>query len=476
MGRRAGGITTAGVPSTTLRRATGTVQHGSRDQPGPAGQASTDRFLLGTVPPTAGNPRISGLRRQLGQSADETRLAAIQAIDRWRAETDGRAPNPVMATACEQLLRTAFADTAQVVAEKAMQTYGQCAAFFRDGEWRLGYRELQYASHHYGPTDSRTLAALQALVAIVESLQMHRDGEPPTETAATTVSATSIDETLAGPSAQFFGGMLSVDPVMHRIFDGLNRAANTPLRVLLQGETGTGKDLAARELHARSPRARKAFVPVNCGAIPAELFESELFGHEKGAFTGAVQRRIGLFEEAHRGTLFLDEIGELSYALQAKLLRVLESGTFYRVGGGTSVQVDVRVISATNRPLQQACTAGRFREDLFHRINPLLFTLPPLREHPGDIVAIAEWKLAQTASDLLPLSDAVREHLLSHPWHGNVRELLNALERGVILANGQPGGLTPADLSLQNQIGHQWNEHGTETTSAHGTSPGLTHR
>jgi Nif-specific regulatory protein len=216
------------------------------------------------------------------------------------------------------------------------------------------------------------------------------------------------------------------------------RVAATDAAVLLEGESGTGKELFARAIHALSPRGRRAFVAINCAAIPDALLESELFGHEKGAFTGAASRRLGKFELAEGGTVFLDEIGELSPATQGKLLRVLQEKSFHRVGGTASIQVNVRVITASNRPLDRLVAEGRFREDLYYRVRVFPIRIPPLRERPEDIDPLIDWFLGRLPGELkknpLSLEAGARERLRSHDWPGNVRELRNCLERAMILA------------------------------------------
>jgi len=224
-----------------------------------------------------------------------------------------------------------------------------------------------------------------------------------------------------------------------------DRLARSHAPVLVRGESGTGKELVARRIHARSPRAQAPFVPVNCAAIPPELIEAELFGHEKGAFTGAVRARKGRFRTADGGTLFLDEIGELSPSLQAKLLRVVQENIVDVVGSDESVRVDVRVICATNADLAVEVEKGRFRKDLFYRLNALEICIPPLRERPGDVVALASHFVRAASGDAdIELPEDVLEELVSRPWPGNVRELENACERLVLLSPG--GTLSPDAL------------------------------
>ena len=228
-------------------------------------------------------------------------------------------------------------------------------------------------------------------------------------------------------------GFVTDDPATKQVLATLARAAPSPLPVLIQGETGTGKELLARALHEQGPRAGFPFVPINCAALPENLIESELFGHERGAFTGAVERKTGLFEVATRGTVFLDEIGELSLPLQSRLLRVLETQEFFRVGGTRPVRVDVRVVSATNRDLRGEVEAGRFREDLFYRLNGVNLRVPPLRERRGDIALLARHFLDRGGSGRL-LDDTAVGALRAYDWPGNVRELEMVVGRAALLA------------------------------------------
>ena len=231
----------------------------------------------------------------------------------------------------------------------------------------------------------------------------------------------------------------------------VQRAATTDTTVLLEGESGTGKELFARALHALSGRADGPFVAINCAAIPDQLLEAELFGYEKGAFTGATQRKLGKFEMAHRGTIFLDEMGELPLALQGKLLRALEERTFDRLGGTGTVKVDVRVVAATNRTLKLQVARKQFREDLYFRLSVFPITIPPLRDRIDDIPLLARHVIERECRELgkppLALSPAALEVLRGYPWPGNVRELQNCLERAVILADGDT--ITPKLFNLK---------------------------
>jgi len=221
----------------------------------------------------------------------------------------------------------------------------------------------------------------------------------------------------------------------------IEKAAMTNLNVLVAGETGTGKELVSHILHEQSARAGGPLVIVNCAAIPAHLFESELFGYEKGAFTGAAQRRIGLIEQASGGTLFLDEVGDLSLDNQAKLLRVIESGRFFRVGGVRETEVDIRVLAATNKDIPAQVRRGAFREDLYHRLNGFRITIPPLRERPADIAQLAphffNLSLGRAKRPVTGISDAAMDFLVAHHWPGNVRQLRNTIERAIALARSE---------------------------------------
>ena len=232
--------------------------------------------------------------------------------------------------------------------------------------------------------------------------------------------------------------MVGTSPRMQEIFALLQQAGPTRAGVLITGESGTGKELVARTLHALSPRREGPFVAINCAALPESLIESELFGHEKGSFTGANERRAGCFELAQRGTLLLDEIGEMPMATQAKLLRILEDSKVRRLGGRSEFEVDVRVVAATNKVPEEAVRGGHLREDLFYRLNIFHVHIPPLRERKEDIRSIAEVLMSDMNRKhecrVTEISEAVMESLLRHSWPGNVRELRNVMERAVILA------------------------------------------
>ena len=270
---------------------------------------------------------------------------------------------------------------------------------------------------------------------------------------------------VAGPQAaavdmaQGVSPILGQAPAMQEVFRSIGRLSLSSMTVLITGESGTGKELVARELHRHSPRADAPFVALNTTAIAADLLESELFGHERGAFTGAERRRIGRFEQADSGTLFLDEIGDMSAALQTRLLRVLAEGEFYRVGGQESIRVDVRIIAATNQDLNQAVHQGQFREDLFHRLNVIRITTPPLRERREDIPLLLQHYLSKAAEELGVAPKSVRDEALrvlqSFDWPGNVRQLINTARRFTVIAPGSEIGAddVPAELGGQGSSG-----------------------
>jgi DNA-binding NtrC family response regulator len=242
----------------------------------------------------------------------------------------------------------------------------------------------------------------------------------------------------AGSPGSSATGVVTADPAMQAVLETVRAVARSDSRVLILGETGTGKQVIARTLHAHSPRRARPFVEINCAAIPENLLESELFGHERGAFTGATDRRTGRFEEAADGTLFLDEIGEMNYALQAKLLRVLQDGRFSRVGGAATLVSKARVVAATNRDLPREVEAGRFRADLFYRLHVISITLPPLRKRPGDIPLLVEHFLRRHRGEraIDGFTASALAALRRYPWPGNVRELEHLVERCAVLAAG----------------------------------------
>lgn len=246
------------------------------------------------------------------------------------------------------------------------------------------------------------------------------------------------------PSATLeFGAAIFGSPVMDRLLTVVRKVASTGATVLITGESGAGKEVIARAVHHYSPRHTRSWVDVNCAALPENLLESELFGYEKGAFSGADSAKPGLFEVAHHGSLFLDEIGDLDLRMQVKLLRILDGASYYRVGGVKKVSVDVRLIAATNHDLKAAVQEGRFRADLYHRLSQIRLSVPPLRERPEDIVPLARYFLAEQNPGL-HFSSEVIEKLCRYSWPGNVRELRNVVIRAAVFACGPE--IIPADL------------------------------
>jgi transcriptional regulator with GAF, ATPase, and Fis domain len=253
--------------------------------------------------------------------------------------------------------------------------------------------------------------------------------------------------------AFMFEEVLGASPALRAVLSRVSKVAPTDSTVLLTGETGTGKELIARAIHKRSQRSSRAFVSVNCAAIPSSLIASELFGHEKGAFTGATQRRLGRFELAEEGTLFLDEVGELPAETQITLLRVLQEHEFERVGGNQPIRTNVRAVAATNRDLEAAITAGTFRSDLFYRLNVFPIEIPPLRERREDIPLLVEYFIGHFArkagKSFRGINKKTLALLLSYPWSGNIRELQNVVERSVIVCETENFSVDESWLSRQ---------------------------
>ncbi len=311
------------------------------------------------------------------------------------------------------------------------------AAVLEGGEYRSSRQCHTKAGKHFAAELSVTLlrdvkSAPAGIVAMLSATEeklspdsIPRKAQPaPEDDAAHTVSR-ELDGTT----------LILASPLMHRFMRMVDRVAGHTESVLITGETGTGKELIARTIHQSSHRSSRPWIDINCAALPENLVESELFGYEKGAFTGADSSRAGLFELADKGTLFLDEIGELQLQTQVKLLRVLDGYPFYRLGGHRKIKVDVRIVAATNKDLDVAVTEGRFRQDLFHRLGQFQLRVPPLRERPEDVIALAEHflNLKTPGSSFAP--DAVSA-LLSHPWPGNVRELRNLIARVAVESSG----------------------------------------
>ncbi len=294
------------------------------------------------------------------------------------------------------------------------------------------------------PWDSKELRGI--LTHAIERFTLLRENRRLQEQLSSYVGMLSAD----AHSAFDFGAIVGESPALRDVLTRVEQVASTTSTVLLRGETGTGKEMVARAIHINSAREAKPFVKVNCAALAQGVLESELFGHEKGSFTGAVARRLGRFELADGGTLFLDEVGDLPLDVQVKLLRVLQEREFERVGGAETIKVDVRVVSATHRDLEKQIAAGEFREDLYYRLNVFPIMLPPLRQRTGDIAILAEHfigKYARAAGKNVRGLDAGAVAALSgYAWPGNVRELENVIERALILARG--GELTVADLEF----------------------------
>jgi two-component system nitrogen regulation response regulator GlnG len=264
----------------------------------------------------------------------------------------------------------------------------------------------------------------------------------------------------------FRSGLIGQSVAMQKVYKLIGQVAPTDATVLIQGESGTGKELVARAIFANSKRADQLFIAINCAAIPENLLESELFGHEKGSFTGATQQRVGKFEQCNGGTLFLDEIGEMPLSLQAKILRVLQDGEFFRVGGNTPLKTTARIIAATNRDLKRAVKDKKFREDLYYRLNVFHITIPPLRDRVEDLPLLVnyftnKWK-SKKQSHGIKVSEQVLKQFQNHNWPGNVRELENLIQRALVLANGdtvtlrdieaeflQHAGTTPATMGME---------------------------
>jgi two-component system response regulator HydG len=270
-----------------------------------------------------------------------------------------------------------------------------------------------------------------ALALAIEQALAHRELR---------IEADELRRQLREREGDGLGGLIGASPAMQKVYRTARQVAGARATVLITGESGTGKGELARAIHQKGPRATAPFVALHCAALVESLLESELFGHERGAFTGAEKRRIGRFEQAHGGTLFLDEVGEIPPATQVKLLRVLQERTFERVGGNEPIQVDVRLIAATNRDLAADVQEGRFREDLYYRLNVVHIDMPPLRVRDNDVLLLANHFLRRFAADnrrkIEGFSDRARAKLLAHRWPGNVRELENAIERAVVLCEG----------------------------------------
>ncbi len=382
--------------------------------------------------------------------------------------TFGRAFNLLLASGAEQALELAAAhDIAVVITDQRMprktglellrdlrqtrpDAVGIIITAFTDVEVLIDAINLRHIYRYVTkPWDSKELRSI--LIQAAERFVLVRENRRLVQQLEQYVGVLSQD----AHGAFNFGAIVGDSPALRDVLTKVEQVAQTAATVLLRGETGTGKEMVARAIHINSPREKRPFVRVNCAALAPGILESELFGHEKGAFTGAMARRAGRFELADGGTLFLDEVGDLPQDVQVKLLRVLQEREFERVGGAETIKVDVRVISATHRDLETLIQEGKFREDLYSRLNVFPIYLPPLRERPGDLALLAEHfiqKFAQSTGKMVRGADATAiAELTAYPWPGNVRELENVIERGMILCRGSQ--MTLADLDFGRRLG-----------------------
>lgn len=315
---------------------------------------------------------------------------------------------------------------------------GKVIACTERTERRLAVRAIQYGAYDVlsKPLDITLLAQLIRRAAGVADLEREARG------------------VMVGGGPEEFSGMLGTSASIHRIFDAIRKVSTNDAPILITGESGTGKELTARAIHERGLRQQGPFIPINCGAIPESLLESELFGYERGAFTGAVNQKKGKVEFAQGGTLFLDEVGELPNALQVKLLRFLQDHTFERVGGHQPIEMNVRIIAATNVNLKEAIEKGTFREDLYYRLGVVHINVPPLRERGEDVSLMAMAFLRQAAAHydkhLEGFTREALEAMRTYAWTGNVRELSNRVGRAVVMAEGTH--VTPEDLDIPHQV------------------------
>ena len=318
------------------------------------------------------------------------------------------------------------------------------------------YVDSHSIAHEFTPEDIAILEGFAAQVAVaLENARLHEE----LKDSKNRLEIENLNLRRALKEESRYGILVGRSQKMLRVIELLEKVIPTQVSVLVQGETGTGKELIARAIHLNGPRHDKNFMAVNCGALPESLLESELFGYRKGAFTGAAEDRVGLFEAADGGTLFLDEVGEMPATLQVKLLRVLQDSQIRRVGDTVSRRVDFRLIAATNRDLRAEVEAGRFRQDLFYRLNVVPISLPPLRERGEDVLLLASHFLdffsKQQQKEIRGMSGESRELLLRHPWPGNVRELENAMARAVALADAG-GSVEPALFGLGPPVTRRW--------------------
>ncbi len=378
--------------------------------------------------------REAGYAVQPFASADEALRALASQLAPALLFTDVRMPGDNGLVLLEKL--KAAQPGLPVIVMSAYTDVASTAGAFRGGAY-------EFLSKPFDLDDATALAA-----RALDEHRAHTDDAPN----ADGEKITNSDPALIGST-----------PAMRALFRAIGRVAQAPLSVLITGETGTGKELVARAVHAESPRASKPFVALNTAAIPAELLESELFGHEAGAFTGAAKRHIGRFEQADGGTLFLDEIGDMPASLQTRLLRVLAEGEFFRVGGRELIRVDVRIIAATHQPLQVLVDEGRFRADLLHRLDVVRLELPPLRERRDDVPMLAENFLAAACRKLAVkpkhFAKAALQRLQQHDWPGNVRELENLCWRLAAMAPGERIGIADLGSGLRTTRGsEEWQQ------------------
>jgi Nif-specific regulatory protein len=318
------------------------------------------------------------------------------------------------------------------------------------------YIDSHSIAHEFTPEDIALLEGFAALVAVgLENARLHEA----LKDSKNRLEIENLNLRRALKEDVRYGLLVGRSQRMQRVIELMEKVIPTQVSVLISGETGTGKELVARAIHLHGPRKDKNFIAVNCGALPENLLESELFGYKKGAFTGANEDRVGLFEAADQGTIFLDEVGEMPGSLQVKLLRVLQDSLIRRVGDTVSRKVEIRLIAATNRDLRAEVDAGRFRQDLFYRLNVVPVELPPLRERGEDILLLAqhfvELFTKQQAKAIRGLTSDARELLLRYPWPGNVRELENAMARAVALADDN-AALEPALFGLGATVARRW--------------------